>query len=37
MAEDNQEVEFFKEKLFSNFKDAGLLDHLKVKTKFISS
>ena len=30
MAEDNQEMEYFKEKLFTNFKEAGLHDHLKV-------
>ncbi len=28
--EDNQEMEYFKEKLFTNFKEAGLHDHLKV-------
>lgn len=34
MTDNDQEVEFFKEKLYSNFKQAGLLDNLKVPSHF---
>lgn len=34
MAEDNQEMDYFKEKLFSNFKEAGLHDHLKSQMRY---
>jgi len=32
--EDNQEMEYFKEKLFTNFKEAGLHDHLKSQMRY---
>jgi len=34
MAEDNQEMDYFKEKLFTNFKEAGLHDHLKSQMRY---
>jgi hypothetical protein len=34
MTSEEHEIEFFKDKLYTNFKQAGLLDNLKVPTLF---